>query len=61
MEVFARANRSNFQVNYQRLEKLVEAGIYTPWELRAALTNIGSASSAEMKKYRYGAGLRDTS
>ena len=55
-EVFAEPT-DLFSGKLSTLEKLVEAGIYTPWELRAALQNFGGASSAEMKKYRYGAGL----
>ena len=55
-EVFAEPT-DLFSGKLATLEKLVEAGIYTPYELRKALQNFGGASTAEMNKHRYGAGL----
>lgn len=55
-EVFAEPT-DLFSGQLATLEQIVESGIYTPYELRKALQNFGGASTAELDKYRYGAGL----
>ncbi len=55
-EVFAEPT-DLFSGQLATLEKIVESGIYTPDELRRALQNFGGASTAQLDKHRYGAGL----